>query len=336
MADQSYMIFEVREIIQHFKDGQSFNNLQSIELEPIVRVEEKKETIEITGHLVLNGEFYSGGLLKGDDEWKNEFDQADGLHYGSVFYGNEGTENFQYQIPLTFDIQTDKVDDPTQIFVLVDDFDYNTLADNKLELIAQIKLVGVHAEPTQEKPIETFNNFSYFDVIPTDENEKLDFKEEEKEEQSNLSSALKGNKEPEQDKSKGNDELKNLEIKPLPQGEKIQSTPKKEVKITKSSKHQSKEENIDDDKEVQEEASAKKTISSKSTKDMLFSMLQTNEDSKYKLKIYLVKKDDTLDEIAAKYNITTSSIQKYNKLEGDRIEVGQLLYLPDKRNGKND
>lgn len=345
MADKSYMIFEVREIIQHFKDGQSFNNLQSIELEPIVRVEEKKEKIEITGHLVLNGEFFNEGLLKGDDQWKDEFEQADGLHYGTVFYGNDGAESFQYQIPLTFEIQAEKVENPSQIFVLVDNFDYNTLADNKLELIAQIKLIGVHPEPKQEKPIDTYNDFSYFSD-PTIDN-KWDYKADEGNEQSYSFSILKGNEEqkkgPYKEVKTGADkdykELTNIEVKPLIKDEAKPPIPKKEKNTVKSSESQTNAETIADkaEKKVeQQETTAKKTINSKSTKEMLFSMLQSDEEKQYKLKIYLVKKDDTLESIAEKYNITASSIQKYNKLEGNQLDAGQLLYLPEKRIGRND
>jgi len=351
VADQSYMIFEVREIIQHFKDGQSFNNLQSIELEPIVRVKETKEKIEITGHLVLNGEFFNGGPLKGETEWKDEFEQADGLHYGSVFYGNDGAESFQYQIPLTFEIQPEKVRDPSQIFVLVDDFDYNTLADNKLELIAQIKLVGVHPEPKQDNPIDSFSDFPYFGHFPTDNNTEYtnseytnfdytnsEYTNAEENVEPNIFSLLKDNTEPKKqlDKELVKD-LKNIEIKPLiDETNYPPSNKKEEKKIVKSSESQPNTDNIIESKVEKQEASAKKTINSKTTKDMLFGMLQSNEENQYKLKIYLVKKDDTIDAIARKYGVTTSCIQKYNKLEGNQLEVGQLLYLPDKRMVRND
>lgn len=50
--------------------------------------------------------------------------------------------------------------------------------------------------------------------------------------------------------------------------------------------------------------------------------------------IHIVKNGDTLSEIALQYDSTKKSIQERNKLESDRIKIGQKLFIP--RTGKGD
>jgi len=64
---------------------------------------------------------------------------------------------------------------------------------------------------------------------------------------------------------------------------------------------------------------------------MLFSLLQGNEEKKYKLKIYLVQKEDTLDLVAERYSLKREEILRHNSLASHQLEEGQLLYLPRER-----
>jgi N-acetylmuramoyl-L-alanine amidase len=42
----------------------------------------------------------------------------------------------------------------------------------------------------------------------------------------------------------------------------------------------------------------------------------------------VIARGDTLSEIAARYNVSLSSIRQANKLNGDTVRVGQKLRIP--------
>jgi LysM repeat protein len=43
---------------------------------------------------------------------------------------------------------------------------------------------------------------------------------------------------------------------------------------------------------------------------------------------YVIARGDTLSDIAQRYNVSTSAIRAANRLNGDRIRVGQTLSIP--------
>lgn len=47
-----------------------------------------------------------------------------------------------------------------------------------------------------------------------------------------------------------------------------------------------------------------------------------------KIKMYIVQKNDTLDQIAGKYSVNPRDLLNHNKLHETTISVGQLLYIP--------
>lgn len=442
------MMFELRENVKHFKDGKSFKNLSSLELEPIVKVDEKEKQIELTGYLVLNGEFQTSGI-----DWEKQVEESDGIHYGDFFEKREN-QNFQYQIPISFDIHPDRVKDSSNVFVGVENFDYKVISDQEMELIVNVKLIGVHPDQQQEKPedLKFSNNvkqdftsdFMYFDdgqvlktrkeeqkkVTEESSNEQLSLntekekgfavekdstvtekkllenvKEQEKETQSyqevketeaikavskdketvsdsleqkveeNLKDSkmkigIKGkskeskpkgeteSKSPlysllKKDRDKGKIEEKqaeneaNVQEKPVTEGVEKEASKTKEVFYQQEEKDNNEEDNTvismqeyieEKDKEIEQseeqleqQTGAKTTTSTSKTKDILFSLLKGNEGTnRYKLKIYLVQKNESLEQIADKYSIKTSDILSYNNLDSQEVKEGQLLYLPRK------
>ncbi|WP_165894956.1 LysM peptidoglycan-binding domain-containing protein [Tepidibacillus fermentans] len=151
MSEQPFMKFEIREKVSQLKENNSFYQLASLELQPIVKVYESEHNIEISGYLVLNGEFVKDEV---DDEWEEQYEQSDGVHSGSIFDQTDEPLNFQYQIPISIQIQADRVKEPSEIFIDIDFFDYEILSDNEMELIAHVKLLGVHPYKQQDTPVD--------------------------------------------------------------------------------------------------------------------------------------------------------------------------------------
>ena len=60
----------------------------------------------------------------------------------------------------------------------------------------------------------------------------------------------------------------------------------------------------------------------------LFLQSRTESQEFRKLKLCIVQKEDTLESIAKRYQITTREIQLMNRLSDQDITVGQVIYLP--------
>jgi len=415
------MKFEIREKVQHFKDDRTFNELENLELQPIVKVHQSDNKIEITGHLLLNGEFAT--VSSEDTDWVEEFDQSDGIHYGDFFEQEHEIETFQYQIPLSIQLQSDRVESIDHLFVVVEAFDYDLLSNEEIELTAYIKLLGVHPDPKQEKPIdgldeveevvyhdsEVYHEIANIDVtneeqekftyqaedeaakeakaeaevveieeketvqseekietveevVSSEEVEEVQTEEEVEEVQSeaveavqteeeveakakikigiqgksrarkdheetnsnNLLYSLFGNKKVDQVEAELEQVEAQIDVKVTVEQEEVEAIAN-ETEVLDTEIVEEKE--YVEDTEATEEAT--KTIKSQeSTKDMLYSLISGNEEKKYTLKMYFVQKEDTIETIAEKYQLKANEIILYNQLQGQEINAGQILYLP--------
>jgi len=150
LSEQPFMKFEIREKVSNLKEGKSFHQLSSLELQPIVKIYESEQNIDVSGYLVLNGEFYREDV---GEEWEDEYEESDGVHSGSIFDQSDEPLLFQYQIPISIQIQANRVAEPSQVYVDIDYFDYNVLSEQEIELVVHIRLLGVHPYIEQDTPI---------------------------------------------------------------------------------------------------------------------------------------------------------------------------------------
>lgn len=47
-----------------------------------------------------------------------------------------------------------------------------------------------------------------------------------------------------------------------------------------------------------------------------------------KVRLCIVQREETLDTIAEKYQLSTRELTMYNRLSGQVVEEGQVLYIP--------
>jgi len=60
----------------------------------------------------------------------------------------------------------------------------------------------------------------------------------------------------------------------------------------------------------------------------LTSFVQDRTEKFSKLKICIIQKNDTLDSIAQRYDLSVTKIKEANRMSTDRVEEGQILYIP--------
>ena len=391
LSEQPFMKFEIREKVNLLKENRSLRQLASLDLQPIVKVYESENNIEISGYLVLNGEFANDEV---EEDWEEEYEQSDGVHAGSIFAEQEEPLQFQYQIPLSIQVQPERVSELSQVFVDVDFFDYEVLSEQEMELVAHVRLVGIHPYVQQDTPIDILNDQAY-EEYDSSEYQYADSSEEssssssssffssssvivdqtvetetvsqqvEKEQPAEMVVAAPEPEpvlqevkapvqieEPQQAKMKIGFKKRDSENSrnEFSSSNPFSSLLKKEKPtiVTENENtaqvvaddllEQSLRTELDENNEVMlsgeenTETEALETESQvkkdRSKTNLLFSLLQGNEESKKKIKIYFVQPDDTLEIIALKYNIQVHEILEKNSLPNPEVQVGQILYLP--------
>lgn len=65
----------------------------------------------------------------------------------------------------------------------------------------------------------------------------------------------------------------------------------------------------------------------------LTKMLSNGEEKFSKLRMCIIQPNESLDMIAERYNISLSQLIRMNRLESERLEEGQILYIPVGKNG---
>lgn len=82
---------------------------------------------------------------------------------------------------------------------------------------------------------------------------------------------------------------------------------------------------IDDEVEIEEA-----TYSSRTEENALYltKMLQNGEERFAKLKMCIIQENESLNTIAERYHLSTSQLIRANKLEGETVTEGQILYIP--------
>jgi stage VI sporulation protein D len=60
----------------------------------------------------------------------------------------------------------------------------------------------------------------------------------------------------------------------------------------------------------------------------LTSMLSKGEEKFSKWKMCIIQENESLDTIADRYDISTSQLVRMNRLQGEQVEEGQILYIP--------
>lgn len=108
----------------------------------------------------------------------------------------------------------------------------------------------------------------------------------------------------------------------------LANDPQDENQEIKMSFHSSPSEEIRSEQHSEEEAEQKSEMESLSP---FFSQLMSGkeeENEMTRLKMCIIQKDESLEEIANRYDLRVTEIMRYNRLETQEIKTGQILYIP--------
>ncbi|HDX9589006.1 TPA: stage VI sporulation protein D [Bacillus pseudomycoides] len=309
-ADQQTSLrFSLKESVW-FQKGQEVSELLSISLDPDVAIEEREYEIVVFGQLDLTGEY----IPKEETEAFSlrELSPARTIDY--VEMRDDGVNELVHSFPLEISIPRGRVKQAEDLYVDIEEFDYELLENGCLQLLADISIHGLCDEEREvEETVEEEKLEE--EVVETDEWEDYAFEPFQLEARQEPELELDGEEESEeaeqrQQEEQGQQEEQRHEEITAPQlvfghkGAKIQ--------------------NIDE--EEQEEVLYSQRDENALYLTKLFS--KQPEDEFTKLRLYFVQEGDTIESVAERYDTSVQHLHRINQTEDLYLTAGQILYIP--------
>ncbi|MGY4689405.1 stage VI sporulation protein D [Salibacterium sp. K-3] len=320
-AHSSALTFSLEESVW-LNQGEKIKELVSLGLDPDIRIEEKIDYVDIKGGLYLKGEYHP------ETEEQNEQDDIDPVprYIEKNMLREDGVGELQHFFPVDVTVPLNRIHHLDDIYVTIDSFDYDLPEPGCIQLTADISISGVKEDDRQEEPEpavvepmprweteetrapedeempehkeeaeETFAVERFSDVSPSEEEESEEM--EEPEEPTDIVTAFHG---------------RDTEENSLPH-------------VPEDADNEAGGEEVEED-------SGSDESQKRSDKDdnalYLTKMMTKGEEDFSRLKMCIVQENESLDQIAERYETTTAQLLRFNRLEHDGVEEGQILYIP--------
>lgn len=315
-ADQQTSLrFSLKESVW-FQKGQEVSELLSISLDPDVAIEEREYEIVVFGQLDLTGEY----IPKEETETFSlrELSPARTIDY--VETRDDGVNELVHTFPLEISIPRGRVKQAEDLYVDIEEFDYELLENGCLQLLADISIHGLcdeereveeaveeAVEETMEERVE--EEVLDEEVVETDEWEDYAFEPFQLEARQEPELELDEEEENEEEEQRQEEEQRHEEVA-APQlvfgrkGAKIQHI----------------------DEEEQEEVLYSQRDENALYLTKLFS--KQSEDEFTKLRLYFVQEGDTIESVAERYDTSVQHLHRINQTEDLYLTAGQILYIP--------
>lgn len=323
--------------------------ITSLELEPEVEVVEEGGIVAIKGNLVLTGRFETA---EEEDEESLDLESsslADQLQFQPLrveqkeIYLKEHKGKIEKKFPVDVTVPSNKVDDLEDVYVQVDQFDYTISEGHRLNIQAEILITGIRTESNslpltfdvaaareerlqEERTEEDEYRTEIKAEVETDSRVENEYNSEETNAEDEVNYRAYEEQSSEQENEQEYDRhnyYKDEEV----DHEKVIPIFNQEIR-TNFQSSPSIEDSYEEDDEGEE--SSERIEQSKTTSFLTQLMSGKIEEEKdvSRLKMCIVQRDESLDLIAARYEIQVQDIMRTNRLESEQISEGQLLYIP--------
>ncbi|HJV30832.1 MAG TPA: stage VI sporulation protein D [Bacillales bacterium] len=346
--NQSFLRFSLEESLW-FRKGQEVAELVSISLDPDITIQENDQYVTIRGSLELSGEYNRNNENQADEEESITTQK----YIQSVEERDGGVCEFSHRFPVDITIPNNRIQSIYDIDVFVESFDYAIPERSCLKLSAELTISGLYGVQ-QNESTERSNGEVLFHAESMEES-KVDQSLPANNSIEELLFEVEARKVPEEEKvdetvsfptfsndsfsdntdidrglffkKKAKSEVENdheesfAEVSP--------NVTTEEVLIVEESSSSSSSSSHNESPPKQEEAKKVKTSKKNSMSLTEFFARKEGEDEQAKLKICIVQKGDTLDQLAIRYNVTMQNLLRINQLEVNQdVSVGQVLYIP--------
>ncbi|ARJ24049.1 stage VI sporulation protein D [Bacillus mycoides] len=318
MATDHSLRFSLKESVW-FQKGQEVEELLSISLDPDVEIEELDHEVIVRGQLDLTGEY----VARQDDSAYSlrELSPAKAIDY--VETRGDGVNELVHSFPLEISIPRNRVKVIEELYVSIEEFDYELKENGCLQLLADISITGLcDEERTEDEEEETVHAELEADSAEEDESRPVLHEEVPvyKESDGWEDYAF----EPFQLEERKEQEIEEeaLEEHELVEREEEQEkTPQFELFGRK---------NFKKEKAKKQEEPEEEAYSQRDENALYLTKLFTKEPEEEftKLRMYFVQEGDTIESVAERYETTVQSLYRVNQSEDIYLTTGQIIYIP--------
>ncbi|PFV79552.1 stage VI sporulation protein D [Bacillus sp. AFS059628] len=318
MATDHSLRFSLKESVW-FQKGQEVEELLSISLDPDVEIEELDHEVIVRGQLDLTGEY----VARQDDSDYSLRDLSPAKSIDYVETREDGVNELVHSFPLEISIPRNRVKVIEELYVSIEEFDYELKENGCLQLLADISITGLcDEERIEDEEEETAyaeledDSAQEYETRPTPQVEEPAYKESDEWEDYAF--------EPFQLEERKEQEVEEEEIEEhefVEREEEKETTPQFELFGRKDfKKEQAKKQ------EVQEE----ETYSQRDENALYLTKLFTKEPEEEftKLRMYFVQEGDTIESVAERYETSVQNLYRVNQTEDIYLTTGQIIYIP--------
>ncbi|MBS9801764.1 stage VI sporulation protein D [Bacillus cereus] len=315
-ADHS-LRFSLKESVW-FQKGQEVDELLSISLDPDVEIEELDHEVIVRGQLDLTGEY----VARQDDSAYSlrELSPAKSIDY--VETREDGVNELVHSFPLEISIPRNRVKVIEELYVSIEEFDYELKENGCLQLLADISITGLcDEERIEDEEEETAYAELEDDSAQEDEHRPVPHVEEPAYKESDEWEDYAF--EPFQLEERKEQELEEEKIEEhefVEREEEQETTPQFELFGRKDFK----KEKAKKQEEQEEEYSQRDENALYLTK--IFT--KEPEEEFTKLRMYFVQEGDTIESIAERYETSVQNLYRVNQTEDIFLNTGQIIYIP--------
>ncbi|MEW9670826.1 LysM peptidoglycan-binding domain-containing protein [Ammoniphilus sp. 3BR4] len=153
----SYKI-DIKEFVHLSHEQLPIEEIEEMEIVPQISIEENGDEIEITGALVLYGEYkgnQEAGKLDPADDLPESYEESVQFEPLSAERGPFSPlakqDRFEYRIPVKISMPRNKVDDVEDVYAYINSFDYDLKTPYQVEVAASLMISGF-TEKEEDKP----------------------------------------------------------------------------------------------------------------------------------------------------------------------------------------
>ncbi|WP_152652140.1 stage VI sporulation protein D [Bacillus paranthracis] len=320
VATDHSLRFSLKESVW-FQKGQEVEELLSISLDPDVEIEELDHEVIVRGQLDLTGEY----VARQDDSAYSLRDLSPAKSIDYVETREDGVNELVHSFPLEISIPRNRVKVIEELYVSIEEFDYELKENGCLQLLADISITGLCDEERiedEEEEEETAYAELEVDSAQEDENrptpqvEEPAYKESDEWEDYAF--------EPFQLEERKEQEVEEEEIEEhefVEREEEKETTPQFELFGRKDFKKE---------KAKKLEEQEEETYSQRDENALYLTKLFTKEPEEEftKLRMYFVQEGDTIESVAERYETSVQNLYRVNQTEDIYLTTGQIIYIP--------
>lgn len=320
VATDHSLRFSLKESVW-FQKGQEVEELLSISLDPDVEIEELDHEVIVRGQLDLTGEY----VARQDDSAYSLRDLSPAKSIDYVETRGDGVNELVHSFPLEISIPRNRVKVIEELYVSIEEFDYELKENGCLQLLADISITGLCDEERiedEEEEKETAYAELEVDSAQEDENrptpqvEEPAYKESDEWEDYAF--------EPFQLEERKEQEVEEEEIEEhefVEREEEKETTPQFELFGRKDFKKE---------KAKKQEEQEEETYSQRDENALYLTKLFTKEPEEEftKLRMYFVQEGDTIESVAERYETSVQNLYRVNQTEDIYLTTGQIIYIP--------